>query len=138
MRGAFAGVVFDKDGTLLDFAATWNPAIGLAIDTLADGDPAAARHIAEGLGYDLDARATLPDAPLMAASNAEVVALVPPGMGGERLPDLLAAHVLDTITAAAHAETVLAALGVGGVPAAVATNDDEASALAQIRRLTWT
>lgn len=138
MRDAFAGVVFDKDGTLLDFAATWNPAIGLAIETLADGDPAAALHIAEGLGYDLDARATLPDAPLMAASNAEVVALVPPGMGGERLPDLLATNVLDSITAAAHAEAVLVALGGGGVPAAVATNDDEASTVAQIDRLAWT
>jgi phosphoglycolate phosphatase len=138
MRGAFAGVVFDKDGTLLDFAATWNPAIGLAIDTLADGDPAAALHIAEGLGYDLDARVTLPNAPLMAASNAEVVALVPAGLGGERLPDLLAAAVLDSITAAAHADTVLAALVGGGVPAAVATNDDEASTVAQIGRLAWT
>lgn len=137
MRGAFAGVVFDKDGTLLDFAATWNPAIGIAIETLADGDLAAALHIAEGLGYDLDARVTLPDAPLMAASNAEVAAMVPLGLGGERLPDLLAAAVLDSITAAAHAETVLAALGVGGVPAAIATNDDEASTVAQIGRLAW-
>jgi phosphoglycolate phosphatase len=138
MRGAFAGVVFDKDGTLLDFAATWNPAIGLAIDILADGDLAVALHIAEGLGYDLDARVTLPNAPLMAASNAEVAAMVPPGLGGDRLPDLLAAAVLDSITAAAHADTVLAALGDGGVPAAVATNDDEASTVAQIGRLAWT
>ena len=138
MRGAFAGVVFDKDGTLLDFDATWNPAIGLAIDTLADGDLAVALHIAEGLGYDLDARVTLPNAPLMAASNAEVAAMVRPGLGGERLPDLLAAAVLESITAAAHAETVLSALGVGGVPTAVATNDDEASTIAQIGRLAWT
>ncbi len=138
MSGTVAGVVFDKDGTLLDFAATWDPAIGLAIETIADGDEGAALVIADALGYDLGERVTLPGAPLFASSNAEVVAMVPAGLGGERLPDLLAASVLDTITAAAHADTVLGALGGLGLSAAVATNDDEASTVAQVAQLGWT
>ena len=31
-------VIFDKDGTLLDFDATWNEAIGSAFDLVEDQD----------------------------------------------------------------------------------------------------
>ena len=29
-------VIFDKDGTLLDFDATWNAAVGAAFDQISD------------------------------------------------------------------------------------------------------
>jgi len=132
------GVVFDKDGTLLDFAATWDPAIARAIEILADGDITAGIRIAEGLGYDLAGRVTPPGAKLFAASNAAVAAMVPDGLGGDRLPGLLAELVLETVTAAAGADALLGRLGELGVPAGVATNDDAASAVAQVERLAWT
>jgi phosphoglycolate phosphatase len=131
-------VVFDKDGTLLDFERTWNPAIARAIHILADGDDAVAALIASTLGYDLVARMTLPGAPLIAASNGEIVAMLPDGLGAERLPDLLAAAVLDTVAAADHAERLLDHLAARGIPIAVATNDNEDSTLAQLDRLGWT
>ncbi len=49
------GLLFDKDGTLFDFVATW---IGVFDDTLAalSDDPARQRTMALAVGYDPDAR----------------------------------------------------------------------------------
>ena len=47
-------VIFDKDGTLLDFQATWNEAIGSAFDLVADQN--ARQLAAELFGYDLEER----------------------------------------------------------------------------------
>ena len=56
----FQGIVFDKDGTLLDFAETWDPAIFAAIRKAAVGDLARQQAIAD----ELDAPASAPaDAP---------------------------------------------------------------------------
>lgn len=131
-------VVFDKDGTLLDFEQTWNPAIARAIAIMADGDDRVADVIADALGYDLDAGVTRPNAPLIAASNDEIVAMLPAGLGAHRLPDLLATAVLDTVAAARNAELLLDHLADAGVPLAIATNDNVDSTFAQLDRLGWT
>ena len=45
-------VIFDKDGTLLDFDATWNEAVGVAFDQISDAK--VKTQAAELFGYDLN------------------------------------------------------------------------------------
>ena len=47
------GVLFDKDGTLIDFQRTWGPAIHHVIHTLAQGDAAKLNAQAECLHFDI-------------------------------------------------------------------------------------
>ena len=47
----YAAVIFDKDGTLLDFAATWDRGISEALSRVAADKR---RLAAEALGFDLD------------------------------------------------------------------------------------
>jgi phosphoglycolate phosphatase len=55
-RNNIRGILFDKDGTLLDFDATWPPAYRAAADELARlaGDPALADHVMRLGGYGDD------------------------------------------------------------------------------------
>ena len=81
----FQGIVFDKDGTLLDFAATWDPAIFAAIRKAAVGDLARQQAIADELGYDLSARSFVVQpkdgaALLFHAENKDICSLVVDGL----------------------------------------------------------
>lgn len=48
------GVLFDKDGTLFDYHATWNGVFQDLARDLCDGDEAGARSLLEAGGYDFD------------------------------------------------------------------------------------
>ncbi len=70
------GILFDKDGTLFDFGATWNAwAHGMIVD-FSSGDAALASRIADALDYDLDARSFLPSSFVIAGTNREVAEAV--------------------------------------------------------------
>jgi len=70
-----AGILFDKDGTLLDYHRTWMPANRRAALAVAGGDAdLAARLLALG-GYDAGAGRVGAGSPLAAWSNAEIAAL---------------------------------------------------------------
>ena len=76
------GIIFDKDGTLFDFRATWDVwALGV-IDELAAGDAALAQRIADAAVFDLQARAFRPDSPIIAGTNREAAEAI-----GTALPD---------------------------------------------------
>lgn len=51
---AIRGILFDKDGTLLDFGATWIPAYRAAAEVAADfaGDPGLAERMLRATGFD--------------------------------------------------------------------------------------
>lgn len=55
-RTDIRGILFDKDGTLLDFEATWPPAYAAVAEALAEqaGDPGLARRIMRLGGYGED------------------------------------------------------------------------------------
>lgn len=136
----FDAYVFDKDGTLLDFGATWHAAIHAGILHAAAGDASKASDIASALGFDLALRAAAPSAPVVHAGNDELVALLRPhlaGGGARALMDDVLARALGRVVEEPGASRTLERLREHGVPVAVATNDDEAAAAAQLAALGW-
>ena len=69
---AIRGVLFDKDGTLIDFLATWSPAYEQAAHDTARGDAALAERLLTLGGRDPVTKRFRPDSPLAAGTNAEI------------------------------------------------------------------
>jgi phosphoglycolate phosphatase len=135
------GLLFDKDGTLFDFAATWT---GVFDDTLARlSDDAALRHtMALAVGYDSVARIFLPGSPGV-AEPMDVIAVIL----AEHLPELSVAEI-ETISRDVAEEAVINGALVPAVPdmagfldglldggyrLGIATHDSEAAAHSHLR-----
>ena len=69
------GILFDKDGTLLDFHATWGPANRAAALLVAGGDKKLARKLLDVGGED-EASGIVAAGSLLATETAEVIAKV--------------------------------------------------------------
>ena len=133
---AVRGVIFDKDGTLVDLHATWAPALAEAFDvTFADDDSAAV--VADLLGFDLVAGVIRTDAMFATAGMAEIAATIEPHCDAVRFFAHVEAETLRTVREAPYATEVLESLGDIGVPMAMATNDNEGSARQQLAILGW-
>ncbi len=139
---AIAGVLFDKDGTFVDFDRTWGPATFEVIRRLAREDAGIMQAQAAAMHFSLDTRRFLPTSPLIAGSSASYGVIWGKALGRTDLIALKAE--IDAITA----EESMAALQPIGQPAAVmaqlrregfrlgvATNDSEASARRQVKAL---
>ncbi|MEM1419529.1 MAG: HAD family hydrolase [Pseudomonadota bacterium] len=68
------GVLFDKDGTLLDFHKTWGKLGEQVILTLSAGEPRLARRLAEVAGFDMTTMSYAPGSPIVAGAIDEIVA----------------------------------------------------------------
>jgi phosphoglycolate phosphatase len=66
-------ILFDKDGTLFDFEASWGDWMVNAIATLSRGDAAVAAALAGVLRFDHVARRFAPDSPVIAGTLEEIV-----------------------------------------------------------------
>ena len=64
-------VLFDKDGTLFDFHATWSVWAFDVIRELASEAPDTMARLAEAVDYDLAARRFRPTSPIVAGTNRE-------------------------------------------------------------------
>lgn len=137
LASAFDAIIFDKDGTLMNFAASWNPAIHAGICERSGDDLMLREQIASTIGFDMNERQPLRDAPVIHASNAELLEMLEPHTDGRALLDACARRVIEHATPAAHADTVLRALCDAQIPCAVATNDEESSTAQQLRALGW-
>ncbi|SEW25286.1 phosphoglycolate phosphatase [Cognatiyoonia koreensis] len=127
------GIVFDKDGTLFDFNATWGAwaKTMLQAETV---DPATFDRLATALGFDADAARFLPGS-IVIAETTDVVA--------DRiltvLPDLNKGDLIDRMRRRA---AEVAQVTVGDLPRifadldafslGIATNDNEATARAHV------
>jgi len=139
-RRRIRGVLFDKDGTLFDFNATWAGVFAEIIGRLAP-DAASAREMALLGGFDPDRRRFAPGSPLVAGATSEVAAL-----WSRFRPDLTAGEIEATANAVAAATVrrdrlvpaagdlpaLLLALRARGLALGVATHDAEAAARAQL------
>lgn len=68
----FKGILFDKDGTLLDFMATWMPGIRKAAHWVANDDTALADRMIAASGYDPDLDVITSGSLLAAGNTAEI------------------------------------------------------------------
>jgi len=139
---ALSGILFDKDGTLIDFGLTWGPASVAVMRTLANGDEAAFARLTAANGVDPQAGTIDPASPLVAGSSASYGWLWAEALGCANTPDLhaemdrlFALHGLDSLAPIGEPAAVLATLADAGYRLGIATNDAEASAVAQARQL---
>jgi phosphoglycolate phosphatase len=132
------GLVFDKDGTLFDFHATWAAWTAGLIDELAAGAPASAARLADRLGFDLAGARFEQGSPMIAGTMEVVIDAV---LGA--LPHLdetaLRRMIIETSAAAPQVEAaplapLLDRLRGAGLRLGLATNDSEAPALAHLGR----
>ncbi len=137
-----AGVLFDKDGTLIDFQETWGPTVHAMIVALAKGDPALVAAQAEALHFSLEEKRFRPTSPIVAGSTADYGGTWGAALGRTDI-DTLRAEI-DAISAVESLKAlapidqpvaIFAALRAMGLRIGVATNDSEKSARRQIGAL---
>lgn len=137
--GTFDAVIFDKDGTLLDFQKTWGGVVERVVRALApsvdDG-----KRIADELGFSLDTYAFAPDSVLIAESNAVIadrISRIAPAVDLAALERQVSIAAEGATAARDGAAELLAALATSRIPVAVATNDSAETARSQLRELGW-
>lgn len=130
--------LFDKDGTLFDFAATWNEWSAEMLEHLSRGDETRAAAMAHGIGFDREKRSFYADSMAIASSNGEVAAVLAPHVPHMELADL-EQYLAESAAKAALSEAVplaefLDELLSRGKVLGVMTNDAEISAISQLER----
>jgi phosphoglycolate phosphatase len=125
------GLLFDKDGTLFDFRASWGRWAQSFLTRIAD-DAAHARRLGRAIGYDLDSGNFAPDSPVIAATAADIAAALVGELPGRSVADLTewidASAGQAPMSEAVPLRPLLAALRGQGLRLGVATNDSEAPA----------
>jgi len=133
-----SGILFDKDGTLFDFEASWSAWAGHLIEDLSAGESGLATALAARLGFDLDRGRFVPDSLSIAgtvAEQAEAIAPLLPGTDPAALCHRLSqAAAQAEMQPVAGLQQILADLQGRGLVLGVATNDAEAAAYAHLTR----
>lgn len=129
------GILFDKDGTLVDFDRTWFQIGDMLALQAAGGDRARADILMSRAGYDFATKSFIADSVFAAGTNADVVGLWYPDMEPTIRQELvLQFNEITAVNGASKAVAIpgikeaLALLHQGGFRMGVATNDSTAGA----------
>lgn len=139
---ALRAVLFDKDGTLIDFDRTWYPVMARLAAEAAPDDPARAAELLQRGGLDPATGRFRAGSVIAAGTIDETVDLWHPSLSGARRQAMIDHfnHACATEGAACAVAIpglsgALDALRDAGYPLGVATNDGHASAVATLDRL---
>lgn len=131
------GLLFDKDGTLFDFAATWEAWAEAFLLRASGGDPVRAAEVGQAIGFDLPQRRFDPQSVVIAGTPGEVADAMTPffaQMSRDGLLDMLNEEAARAPQAeAVPLKPLLDGFRARGLRLGVATNDAEAPALAHLR-----
>lgn len=131
-------ILFDKDGTLFDFAATWSDWAARMLRQLSGGDTGREAAMAEAIRFDLATRNFHSESVVIGGTNLEVAEALAAHVPGQSA-DEIERHLAEGASHAELAEAVplaafLDGLAARGLPLGVMTNDAESSAHNQLKR----
>ena len=134
-----AGILFDKDGTLLDFVATWGPATEAVIQALGNGDGDSMADMAASAGFLPESLSFTEDSPIIAGATDDFAPAWAARLGlaydeafAAKVNALYRAHSLRSLVGYADVAPVLASLAERGIAIGLATNDSERTARAHL------
>ncbi len=139
-RGEIAGILFDKDGTLLDFDASWAPVNRRLAAAASRGDQALADRLLDACGMDPQSGHIRPDSLLAVAHTREIAAaMISAGSPFElaelvALMDDLCAEASDLSVPVTDLAALFSTLKQAGFRIGIASSDNERSIRNIIRR----
>lgn len=135
-------ILFDKDGTLVDFQRTWGPATHTVMTELCNGDDAAFGRLCAVSLYDAPTRQLLPGSPVVIETTWGYGKLWAQALGVpltdafvERIDRMYFQTTLDHLTPIGDVKALLETLRARGMRLGLMTNDADANSRAQIKRL---
>jgi phosphoglycolate phosphatase len=130
----FDAILFDKDGTLVDFDQTWGPAACEVMKTLAAGHEGAFRRLAEVSRFSPRDKQFAPDSPFLTGALDVYAPLWARALGRRDLPrlrkeisSLLRIAALSSLTPIGDPAALTRRLGGDGYRLGIVSNDCEAS-----------
>jgi phosphoglycolate phosphatase len=137
MSNTIKGLIFDKDGTLFDFSATWSVWALKVMQTLSNGNAEVVQNLARAARYDLQAQTFLPDSPIIAGTNreaAECLASALPDRSADEIENFLAEEAQAApLAPAVPLPPLMSEFQRRGIALGVMTNDTEMGAFAHLQ-----
>jgi len=135
-------IIFDKDGTLIDFEATFNPATAYVLKLISDGDEELHTNLAHVLGFNLETNLIEDGSILIAGDGMEILEEMAKVMPiedkeayREYIDRIFGEACLKTVIPLPGTIDALHALKAQGMILGVGTNDAEANAVSQMNAL---